>query len=194
MPDASPMPKASPMTSPIAYPDRAQLLYGGPEIAATVYRMGREIRAVYGQEEVTVVAVLHGAIVFCADLIRQLDMPLQLETISARSYRGTDTTPGDLTVRVDWAGSLEDQHVLLVEDILDTGRTLTRLKQEVGACNPRSLRIATLLDKPERRVTELEADFVGFKIPDLFVVGYGLDHDGRWRNLPDILALQGEGE
>lgn len=182
----------NPLPVPIGYPTPSQLLYGGPEIAATVYRMGRDIRSVYGQEDLTVVAVLHGAIVFCADLIRQLDMPLRLETVSARSYRGDATTPGDLAVQFDCADALHDRHVLLVEDILDTGRTLSRLKQEVSDCAPRSLRIATLLDKPSRRIVPLEADFVGFQIPDLFVVGYGLDHDGRWRNLPDILALQGE--
>jgi hypoxanthine phosphoribosyltransferase len=180
---------ATGMPPTTGYPDNAQLLYGGPEIAATVYRMGREIRAVYGQEDLTVVAVLHGAIVFCADLIRQLDMPLQLETVSARSYRGDATSPGELKVVLECAAALKDKHVLLVEDILDTGRTLSRLSQDVAACEPRSLRIATLLDKPERRLTEVEADFTGFQIPDLFVVGYGLDHDGRWRNLPDILAL-----
>lgn len=170
-------------------PERSQLLYGGPEIAASVYRLGREIRAVYGHEDLTVVAVLHGALVFCADLIRQLDMPLRLETVSARSYHGDATSPGALSVTMECGAALVDRHVLLVEDILDTGRTLHRLRAAVQACGPRSVRIAALLDKPSRRIMPVEADFTGFRIPDLFVVGYGLDHDGRWRNLPDILAL-----
>lgn len=181
----------STMDRPQHYPENAQLLYGGPEIAATVYRMGRDVRAVYGQEELTVVAVLNGAIIFCADLIRHLDMPLQLQTVSASSYHGDATSAGDLSVSVTCHDSLRDRHVLLVEDILDTGRTLSRLRDEINKANPRSLRIATLLDKPSRRIVPVQADFVGFQIPDLFVVGCGLDHDGRWRNLPDILALKG---
>jgi len=171
-------------------PDKSQVLYTGKEIAVTVERMAGEISTVYGNEEITVVAVLHGALIFCADLMRELDMKVQLETVTASSYHGASTTSGELSVRVQCADQLVDRHVLLVEDILDTGRTLSRLSAEVMAIKPKSLRIAALLDKPERRVTDITADFVGFSIPDLFVVGYGLDLDGRYRNLPEIRAIQ----
>jgi len=171
-------------------PPKSQVLYTGDEIAVTVARMARDIGTVYGSEELTVVAVLHGALVFCADLMRQLNMPIQLETVSASSYHGASTTSGELNVQVDCAEKLVDKHVLLVEDILDTGRTLSRLSEEIATISPRSLRIAALLDKPERRIAEITADFVGFSIPDLFVVGYGLDLDGRYRNLPEIRAIQ----
>jgi hypoxanthine phosphoribosyltransferase len=171
-------------------PPKSQVLYSGGEIALTVERMAREIGTVFGSEELTVVAVLHGALIFCADLMRKLDMPIQLETVSASSYHGASTTSGELNVRIDCAEKLVGRHVLLVEDILDTGRTLSRLSEEITAIGPRSLRIAALLDKPDRRVTDITADFVGFSIPDLFVVGYGLDLDGRYRNLPEIRAIQ----
>ncbi|MFT7464196.1 MAG: hypoxanthine phosphoribosyltransferase [Pseudohongiellaceae bacterium] len=177
------------MNATPARPDNSQVLYTGKEIAVTVERMAGEISKVYGNEEITVVAVLHGALIFCADLMRELNMPVQLETVSASSYHGASTTSGELSVRVECADKLVDRHVLLVEDILDTGRTLTRLSEEVLAVKPKSLRIAALLDKHERRVTDIAADFVGFAIPDLFVVGYGLDLDGRYRNLPEIRAI-----
>lgn len=182
--------RTRPMDLAAMRPDNCQVLYSGDEIADAVRRLGAEIRQVYGQQELTVVAVLHGALIFCADLMRQLDMPLRLTTLSASSYRGEATTAGELSVAVDGVAELKGRHVLLVEDILDTGRTLERLSNEVHKVGPASLRIAALLDKPDRRVTEVTADFVGFTIPDLFVVGYGLDFDGRYRNLPEIVAIK----
>ena len=185
MPDAS-----SPRTRGAAdLPAGARVLFDRDAIRAAVDRLGADVRATYGDDPLTVVAVLHGALVFTADLIRRLDMPVQLETVTARSYRGDATTPGDLELRLEDAAHLTGRHVLVVDDILDTGRTLARLTTALETHRPASLRRAVLLDKPSRRVEPVTAEFVGLEVPDLFVVGYGLDHDGRWRNLPDIHAL-----
>ncbi|MCB9898734.1 MAG: hypoxanthine phosphoribosyltransferase [Planctomycetes bacterium] len=165
------------------------MLFRGGHIAREVARLGREVRAVYGMGEITVVTVLHGALVFTADLIRELDMPVRLETVTASSYRGQTTRPNELDVRVTSLEHLKGKDVLVVDDILDTGNTLSRVTRDLQRFEPRSTRIAVLLDKPSRREVAVTADFVGFEIPDLFVIGYGLDYDGRYRNLPDILAL-----
>jgi len=168
------------------------MLFRGGHIAREVARLGREVRACYGQGDLTVVTVLHGALVFTADLIRELDMPLRLETVTASSYRGATTHPNELDVRTDSLDHIAGQDVLVVDDILDTGNTMSKVIADVTRFEPRSVRSIVLLDKPSRREVEIRADFVGFEIPDLFVVGYGLDYDGRYRNLPDILTLAGE--
>ncbi|GJM21418.1 MAG: hypoxanthine phosphoribosyltransferase [Planctomycetota bacterium] len=160
------------------------------ELHKAVSHVGRQINDYYGEKELTVVAVLHGAIVFTADLIRELRMPVRIETVTASSYHRDARRPGDLVVRMEEKQHLRGRHVLLVDDILDTGGTLSRLREEIAAFEPASLRIAVLLDKPSRREVDVHADFAGHEIPDLFVVGYGLDLDGRYRNLPQILALQ----
>ncbi len=179
----------APMTLGNHYPSQAEVLFKGSEIHARVGEMAADIRDVYGDEEITIVAVLHGALIFVADLMRALPMPMHLTAVVASSYRGAATSPGELEISLNSELDIADRHVLLVDDILDTGRTLFRLKQIVAAHHPRSVRVAALVDKPSRRVAELKADFVGFEIPDLFIVGYGLDFNGHYRNLPDIVAL-----
>lgn len=173
------------------------VLVGRRHIAAAVRRVAEgildDLHAEAGGGELTVVSVLNGALVFTADLVRHLDVPLRIETVRARSYRGDATTPGDLALRMEDVGALAGRHVLLVDDILDTGRTMHRLRAEIRQRGPASVRIAVLLDKPARRAVEIEADHVGLEIPDVFVVGYGLDHEERFRNLPDIHELRGDG-
>jgi len=171
------------------YPSGCQVLFTGEEIGAAVERLGGEVRATYGREELTVVVVLHGGLVFAADLMRRLDMPIRLGVALASSYRGAATEPGELHVQLHPGLDVKGRQVLLVDDILDTGRTLLRLRDEIRAQDARSVRLATLVDKPSRRVAPLNADFTGFTIPDLFIVGYGLDWNERYRNLPDIVAL-----
>lgn len=180
--------------TPSVHPSRpaGDMLFRGGFIAREVARLGREIRAVYGQGDLTVVTVLHGALVFTADLIRELDMPLRLETVTASSYRGKAKRPNELDVRSDSLEHIAGQDVLVVDDILDTGNTMSKVVEDVKRFGPKSVRSAVLLDKPSRREVDITADFVGFEIPDLFVIGYGLDFDGRYRNLPDILSLGGE--
>ncbi len=177
------------------YPRGCQVLFTGAEIRLAVERLAREIKAVYGDEELTIVCVLHGGLIFAADLMRLLDMPVRLGVVLASSYRGTATRPGDLQVQIHPSLDLTGRHVLLLDDILDTGRTLTRLRDELRELGPASVRLVTLVDKPSRRVAPLQSDFCGFSIPDLFVVGYGLDWNEHYRNLPDIVALPaGAGE
>ena len=172
-----------------ARPAGSKLLFSGDEIAAAVDRVAGEIRTVYGDEELTVVAVLHGGLVFAADLLRRLDMPVRLGVVLASSYRGPSTEPGELHVQFQPQLDLRGRHVLLLDDILDTGRTLAAVRADLLARGAASIAIAVLLDKPSRRQVDVRADYRGLVVPDVFVVGYGLDFDGRWRNLPDIVAL-----
>ena len=173
-----------------ALPPGARQLFGPDEIRRAVDHLGLQLRETYGDGELTVVVVLKGALVFAADLIRHLHMPVRLRTVTARSYRGSDLTPGALELDLDGLGDLRDRDVLVVDDILDTGRTLAGLLHELRALEPTSLRSVVFLDKPERREVAVTADFTGLSIDDHFVVGYGLDHDGLYRNIPAILALE----
>lgn len=159
------------------------------QLAAGIERLAQEVRRDVGRRPVTVVGVLTGSIVLVADLIRRLDGPVRVSMVWASSYRGTDTTPGRLDLRLDLLPDLEGQEVLLVDDIFDTGRTLEALIDELrrrGAARVRSL---VLLRKLGRAEVAVEPDFVAFDIPDKFVVGYGLDFDGAWRQLPYLAAL-----
>jgi hypoxanthine phosphoribosyltransferase len=172
-----------------ATPPGSTQLFAPDEIRHAVDRLGLSIRECYGQGDLTVVVALKGALVFAADLIRRLDMPIRLRTVTARSYREESTLPGTLDLDLSGLGELHGRDVLIVDDILDTGRTMSALLTEVRKLSPTSLRSAVLLDKPSRREVPVQADFTGFHIEDHFVVGYGLDHDGLYRNFPFIVAL-----
>ena len=161
------------------------------EIDEEVRRLAREISARYaGGGGLVLVVVLKGATVFAADLMRCLDVhPLRIEYIRAKSYDGTHSVGKvDLTVMPDL--SVAGQHVLVVEDILDTGRTTTAILKALEGARPASLELCTLLDKPSRRVVPVDAQYVGFSINDLFVVGYGLDYREDYRHLPEIHVLE----
>ena len=136
-----------------------------------------------------VVCILKGAFIFCADLVRNLDLPCEIDFISASSYGAGTTTSGNVKINKDVEHDVENKHVILVEDIVDSGLTLKTLKEFFLARRPASLKICCLLDKKERRQADIEVDYSCFTIPDAFVVGYGLDYDGRYRNLPDIMVL-----
>lgn len=176
---------------PVTPPGSTQL-FGPDEIRHAVDRLGLAIRECYGQRELTVVIALQGALVFAADLIRRLDMPVRLRTVTARSYRGSATTAGSLQLDLSELGEVRGRDVLVVDDILDTGRTMSSLVRALQELSPTSLRSAVLLDKPSRREIPMVADFTGFEIEDHFVVGYGLDHDGLYRNFPFIVALSND--
>ena len=151
--------------------------------------MARQISTVYQQQPLTIIGILTGSVVLLADLIRLLEMPLRVGVVHASSYRGT-TTRGELTINADLMPDIRERDVLLIDDIFDTGHTLaqvTRLIQQLGA---RSVRSAVLLRKEARQEVSLVPDFVGFDIPDRFVVGYGLDYRDAYRNLSYIAALE----
>ena len=170
-----------------------QILLTQDELSAGIARLAREVRDDLHRDPVTVVGVLTGSIVLVADLIRRLDGPVRVGMVWASSYRGTATEPGRLDLRLDLLPDLEGQHLLVVDDIFDTGRTLDGLMRELGERGAASVRSLVLLRKAGRAEVALEPDYVGFEIPDRFVVGYGLDFDGCYRNLPDVRVLHPEG-
>jgi hypoxanthine phosphoribosyltransferase len=137
------------------------------------------------------VGVLKGALVFMADLIRAMPIALTMDFIALSSYAGGTRSSGVVKLAADLSMPIEDRHVVIVEDIIDTGRTVSYLKRNFETRHPRSVRLCALLDKIERRDVEVDIDYLGFTIPNLFVVGYGLDHAGLHRNLPYIAALDG---
>jgi hypoxanthine phosphoribosyltransferase len=154
-----------------------------------VQQLAQQIQQDYAGRDLVIVSLLNGTVMFLADLIRHLSLPLRLDFIGVSSYReGTQSSELMFTkeLRLDVRG----RDVLLVDDILDTGRTLKRVKAKLRALKPRRIRICVLLDKPARRIEKVRADYVGFAIPDLFVVGYGLDYAERYRNLPFVCVLK----
>jgi hypoxanthine phosphoribosyltransferase len=166
-----------------------KVLLSAAELAAGVGRLSAAVRDDVGRRPLTVVGVLTGSIVLVSDLIRRLEGPVRVSMVWASSYRGTATSPGGLELRLDLLPDLTGQEVLLVDDIFDSGRTLEALVEELrrrGAARVRSL---VLLRKAGRAEVAIQPDFVGFDIPDAFVVGYGLDFDGAWRHLPYLAAL-----
>lgn len=165
------------------------VLLTSEEIAHKVQQMGRAINADYAGEEIIVACVLRGGFVFCADLVRELSMTMTIEFLVASSYGVQSKTSGNVQIKKDFETDISGKHVLLVEDIVDSGLTLSRLKEMLLVRQPASLKICTLLNKPARRKVDLVADYCGFDIPDEFVVGYGLDYAGRYRNLKDICIL-----
>lgn len=162
-----------------------QVLVTAEQIHARVDELGAEIRAGY-TAPFSVVGVLTGSLIFLADLIRRIDRPLQVGLIQASSYRGAVTTPGDLLIRDDLLPTVQNRHVLLLDDILDTGQTISKVVAHVKARGAASVKTCVLLRKVGRQTVAFEPDFCGFTIPDKFVVGYGLDFNDDYRHLPYI--------
>lgn len=160
------------------------------ELKAGVARIAREVTACYGQQPLTIIGILTGSVVLLADLIRLLDMPLRVGVLQARSYHGATTQRGDLIFNQDLMPDVSGRDVLLVDDIFDTGHTLLQVIDRVKDLSPRSVRSLVLLYKQGRQEVDLTPDFVGFRIPDEFVVGYGLDYEDEFRNLPYLAALE----
>ncbi len=169
--------------------DELPILYTAAEIQARVAELGAEISRDHAGEPVLLVGVLKGAAVFLADLARSMPTETSFDFVAVQSYGAGTASSGQVRLLKDLDESIEGRSVVLVEDILDTGLTLSFLHTTLLRHHPRSLRIAALLDKPERRLKPIEADYVGFRIPNHFVVGYGMDHAERYRNLPDIRLL-----
>lgn len=155
-----------------------------------VAELARQIAADYERLPLTVVGVLTGSLVFLADLTRLLRNPHRLGVLQASSYRGATTRPGPIRVDAQLVPDLEGRHVLLLDDILDTGQTLATLVEEIKRLAPLSVRTVVLLRKLGRQVVPIEPDYVGFSIPDVFVVGYGLDYHDEYRHLPYLAGLE----
>ena len=166
-------------------PRTVQTLIDADTIATRVAELGATIRADYAGKPLVCVGVLKGSVVFMADLVRHLDPTTRLEFLAVSSYHGTEST-GTVRISYDLKYDISGQHVLVVEDIVDTGLTLSYLLKLLETRNPASVRIATLLDKPSRRAVDVPVDYVGFPIEDRFVVGYGLDLDQQYRTLPFV--------
>ena len=158
------------------------------QIAQRIRGMARDIGRDFRGRETVVVSLLNGTVMFLADLIRHLNLPLRLDFLGVSSY-GLGTESGDLVFTKELRLDVRGRDVLLVDDILDTGKTMSRVLPKIQALAPRRVKICVLLDKPERRTHDIEADYVGFEIPDYFVVGYGLDFAERYRNLPFVGVL-----
>ena len=152
--------------------------------------MGAQITKDYDGKAPIVVGILRGSFIFMADLVRQIDLPLVLDFMSASSYGSQTMSSGLVDIRLDLSEDITGRDVIVIEDILDSGNTLSKIIKELEGRKPASLRLCVLLDKPERRTKPIEADYVGFTIPDAFVVGYGLDYDQRYRHLPYIGVLK----
>lgn len=164
-----------------------EILYSAEEIERRVAEIGAEITEQYVDKDLVLIGVLKGSCVFMADLMRQIDLPLTIDFMAVSSYKDGTVSTGDVEILKDLANPIRGKDVIICEDIIDTGLTLFRLTEILGSRGTNSLKIATLLDKPEPRIkTELKIDYCGFQIPNKFVVGYGLDAAGRYRNLPFI--------
>lgn len=156
------------------------------EINAKVCELAQQINEEYAGKEIHLVVILKGSVFFACELAKRITLPVTLDFMSVSSYGDGMVSAGKITVKKELDEDISGKHVLIVEDIIDSGNTLYHLKKLLLARNPESLKIVTLLDKPDRRTVEVEADYTGFEIPDLFVVGYGLDYAQKYRNLPYI--------
>ncbi len=175
-----------------AQPDAPELVpvLGKDEIHQKVVHLARRISSDYSKEQLLVIGVLKGAFVFLSDLVRQLSIPVEIDFIQLSSYGDKDTSCGDILFRTNISTDLEGKAVLIVEDIIDTGLTMTRLVRHLRSFKPKSIRVCTLIDKYARRETPFEADYVCHTVTNGFLVGYGLDYAEKYRYLPDVYDLK----
>ena len=162
------------------------------EIQEKIQAVGAQITKEYEGKPLLLVSILNGAFVFMADLCRAIRIPCETAFMCAKSYYNGTTSSGIVKITMDLAQDISNYHVIIAEDIIDTGRTLNDVVKLLQARNPLSLKVITLLDKPERRRVDITPDYYGFEIPDKFVVGYGLDYNDHYRNLPEVCVLKEE--
>lgn len=165
------------------------VLISEEEIALRIEALAKAINEEFVGEELTVVCVLKGAFMFCSDLIKKIDLPVRLEFLQLSSYGDGTSSSGNVKIEMDLSGPIKDKNVLIVEDIVDTGLTLTTLLKMLKVRGPKSLKLASLLFKPSRNIHKVDIDYLGFEIEDKFVIGYGLDYAGRYRELPYVGVL-----
>ena len=170
--------------------DLERVLFDESTILRRLDELAAEISEEYRNRELTVIAILNGSIIFMADLLRRIRLPLQLDCLSVASYHGGTVTSGDLVFRQIALPDVRDRHILILDDILDSGVTLAAVREKLAAEHPRSIRICVLLRKVKGRLRPVDADYVGVNIGDEFVVGYGLDYMEHYRNLPCIGVLR----
>src|SRR5207253_7772847 len=172
--------------------DLERMLFDEPAIHRRLDEIAAQISKDYRDRELTVIAILNGSLVFMADLMRRITLPLRLDCLSVASYHGKAQTSGEVIFKQVAPPDVKDRHVLILDDILDGGHTLAAIREKLGMARPRSIRICVLLSKKKRRAREVDANYLGFEIEDEFVVGSGLDYDERYRNLPWIGVLPKE--
>lgn len=170
--------------------DIKEILFNETTLDKRVKELAARIEADYAGKSLLLIGVLKGANVFMCDLMRQLPLPVEIDFIAASSYGDSTESSGVVKILKDLDYSIANRHILIVEDIIDTGLTLHYLVENFKSRGPESLEICTLLDKPERRIAKLEVKYVGFEIPDEFIVGYGIDYAERYRNLPYVATLK----
>lgn len=170
--------------------DLERVLFDEPAILRRLDEMAATISRDYQQRDLTVIAVLNGSLMFMADLLRRIPLPLKLDCLSVASYHGGTQTSGEVIFKQVALPDVVDRHVLLLDDILDSGNTLAAIREKLETAQPRSIRVCVLLSKKKPRARTVDADYIGFEIEDEFVVGYGLDFMERYRNLPCIGVLR----
>lgn len=172
--------------------DIEKVFFSKEDLNAMVTRLGKQISKDYEGKNLTLVSILKGSVIFMADLMRAIDIPCEIDFMCVSSYGSGTTTSGNVKIIKDLDIDLHGKDLLLVEDILDSGMTLSHVRNMLQQRSPASIKICTLLDKPERRKADISADYFGDFVPDEFVVGYGLDYDEKYRNLPYIGVLKRE--
>lgn len=173
-------------------PDIQEILFSGEEIKQRVAELGAEITRDYADKEVICIGVLKGCFIFMADVVRSIDLKCSIDFMAVSSYGSGTVTTGAVKISKDISSNIEGRDILIIEDILDSGVTLSYLREFLMQRKPASIKICTLFDKPARRKADISADYVGFICPDEFIVGYGLDYDEKYRNLPYIGVLKRE--
>ena len=171
----------------------SETLVSRKEIEAAVTRLAKEISEDYKGKDLIVVGILKGAAVFLADLIRKIDCPMIMDFMQVSSYYNGTVSSGNVKIKKDLDYDISGKDVLIVEDIIDSGVTMQCLKRELSSRNPNSIRVVAAFDKPSRRTVDFRADYIGIEVPDKFIVGYGLDYAGKYRNLPDVCVLEVDG-
>lgn len=169
--------------------EHVRVLLSEEELDQRIAQIGQQISEAYAGESVHLICILKGSIFFTCELAKRITVPVTIDFMCVSSYGSSTVSSGVIQIKKDLDESIEGKNVIVIEDIIDTGRTLKYLLEDLTKRNPKTLRLCTLLDKPDRRVTDVKTDYTGFEIPDEFVVGYGLDYDQRYRNLPYIGIL-----
>ena len=170
--------------------ERIRELISEEDVAKKIAEMGAQISKDYEGESVYLLCILKGGVFFTTELAKHITVPVNIDFMSVSSYGGETTSSGIVRIVKDLDTPIEGKNVLIAEDIIDTGRTLAYLMEHLKQRKPKSLKLCTLLDRPDRRVSDVKVDYTGFEIPDEFVVGYGLDYDQRYRNLPYVGVIE----